>query len=375
MERAFGIDLNEFDSGKGRVNFDKIQAHQPQVSFIAARSGVSQAYPDPCFSDYWGEMGRIGVCRLAYHVVHFGDSALNQMDAFFKTVSGESNWALDRLALAFQTAGLNPKLRITGTAIKCLEICKTRTGLYPLVYSNALWLNANLDMASMPHVHYWLSAFEKNPLPLLYAAEHPGPPPLPMGVSTWLIHQTGNKCKSIGTKRHYMNYNRFNGSKDELHYYFGKACQVQPNSTSPLLFQARCIVTALYTRSGPAASYPVLGTISLGDVADVYELRDGWFRIDPAMQVWCSGSRTYMLPAGADEIEETPLFQIRVVAQALYKRSGPGAENQIVGTLAQGELAHVYEVQGTWYRIRSAAQVWCAAGPQYVETIQNPAAG
>ncbi len=374
MERAFGIDLNEFDAGRDKVDFDKIQAHQPEVSFIAARSGVSQDYTDPHFSEYWTEMGRIGVCRLAYHVIHFGDSALNQMDNLFKTVSGDAIWSIDRLALAFESAGLNPKLRITSTALKCLEICKTRTGLYPVIYSNAAWLNENLDLTALPPLHFWLSTYEKSPLPLLFADEHPGPPALPMGASTWLIQQTGNKCKSIGSKRRYMNYDRFNGNTDELHYFFGKAGEVRPPAASQLQFQARCIVTALYTRGGPGSVYPVLGTISLGDQVNVYEVRDNWFRIDPFAQVWCSGSRSYLLPNGADEMEEASLFQIRVVAPGLYKRSGPGSGFQVVGTLAQGDVASVYELKEGWYRIKSSAEVWCASGPQYVERINSSSA-
>jgi GH25 family lysozyme M1 (1,4-beta-N-acetylmuramidase) len=374
MERAFGIDLNEFDAGTGKLDFDKIHAHTPAVNFIAARSGVSQDYQDPRFSEYWTEMGHIGVCRMAYHVIHFGDSALNQMDNLFKTVSGDAIWSVDRLALAFDSAGLNPKLRITSTALKCLEICKTRTGFHPVIYSNAAWLNENLDLTALPPVHFWLSTYKKAPLPLLYAAEHPGPPNLPMGIATWLIQQTGNKCKPIGSKRHYMHYNRFNGNTDEMRYFFGKAGDVCPPAAGQIQFQARCIVTALYTRSGPGPAYPVQGTISLGDVVDVYEVRDAWFRIDPLAQVWCSGSRSYLLPVGANEMEEAILFQIRVVASGLYKRSGPGSDFQVVGTLAQGDLAMVYEVKDGWYRIKSGAEVWCASAPHYVECIDSPSA-
>ncbi|HSN94554.1 MAG TPA: SH3 domain-containing protein, partial [Anaerolineaceae bacterium] len=236
------------------------------------------------------------------------------------------------------------------------------------------WLNENLDLPALPPLHFWLSTYTKAPLPLLYADEHPGPPALPMGVATWFIHQTGNKCKSIGSKRRYMNYDRFNGNADELHYFFGKAAQVQSSAASQPQFQARCIVTALYTRGGPGPAYPVLGTLSLGDVVDVYEVRDNWFRIDPFAQVWCSGSRSYLLPTGTDEMDEASLFQIRVVAPGLYKRSGPGAGFQVVGTLAQGDVAEVYEVRDAWYRIKSAAEVWCSAGHQYVERIENPSA-
>ena len=374
MERPFGIDLNEFDAGKGKVDFEKIQAHEPEVSFIAARTGVSLAYQDPKFSEYWTEIGRIGAYRLAYHVVHFGDSALNQMDNLFRTVSGDSNWAVDRLALAFEVAGLNSKARITSTALRCLEICKTRTGFYPIVFTNADWMNQNLDPTALPRLNYWLSTYERDPLPLLYAREHSGPPVLPMGVSNWLIQQTSKKSKPIGSRRHYMHYNRFNGSMDDLHFFFGKASQVSAPIESPVLFPAHCIVTALYTRGGPGASYPVLGTISLGDSVDVYELRDGWFRIDPSAQVWCSGSRSYMLPKGAETVEEAALYQVRVLAPGLYKRSGPGSDFEVLGNLVRDEIASVYEEKDGWLRIKSGLQVWCSGGSQYVEKIENLAA-
>jgi uncharacterized protein YgiM (DUF1202 family) len=63
-----------------------------------------------------------------------------------------------------------------------------------------------------------------------------------------------------------------------------------------------------------------------------------------------------------------------VVAPGLFKRSGPGSDFQVVGTLAHGDLAQVYQVREGWYRIKSVAEVWCSALPQYVKRIDNPSA-
>jgi len=60
----------------------------------------------------------------------------------------------------------------------------------------------------------------------------------------------------------------------------------------PVLFQAKCIVTALNVRTGPGTGYSVIGSIRMGDAVNVLEERDGWFRIGVGR--WCSGYSAYM---------------------------------------------------------------------------------
>lgn len=56
------------------------------------------------------------------------------------------------------------------------------------------------------------------------------------------------------------------------------------------LFTAECIAWKLYTRSGPAITYDAVGDgLIQGDKVDVYEIRNGWYRIKPDKQVWVSG--------------------------------------------------------------------------------------
>ena len=157
MARAFGIDISTHQAnaeGTRRVNFDTIKNHAEPVSFIAARAGVSWGYRDPQFSYHWSQMSQLKIGRIAYHVLYFGESAVAQMDSLFKMLENKSDWTHDRIALDLEVAGINTRARITATTLNCLEICKTRTGRYPMVYSRANWVDANLQVADLPRLDW-----------------------------------------------------------------------------------------------------------------------------------------------------------------------------------------------------------------------------
>ena len=112
-----------------------------------------------------------------------------------------------------------------------------------------------------------------------------------------------------------------------------------------------------------------MGNLNLGDVVSVYEVNNGWYRIDQTAQLWCSGKSTYL-----QRIDETPptenvLFKARCVVSALYKREGPGKTYKIVGNLLRDDEVSVYEVKYGWYRIQPQQNVWCSGGSQYMRTV------
>jgi len=62
MSRAFGIDISKYQSsqdGSKKMDFTAVQNHAEEVTFIAARAGISWGYTDPMFHHYWNEMARI----------------------------------------------------------------------------------------------------------------------------------------------------------------------------------------------------------------------------------------------------------------------------------------------------------------------------
>lgn len=216
---AFGLDLSRYNTsadGKRKVDFDAIAQHEPEVVFIAMRAGVSWGYQDPWFGYYFAEARRINRVRLAYHVLFPGESPVAQMDNFFR-ILGEVDLEQIPLVLDMELDHDQTVSRITQCTAQAIEIITRRSGRTPLIYSRTSWINRYLNVLDLPPVHWWLAQY-RWPLPYpLYTPEYPSPPdPLPKGVSSWLVHQTGSRCQSIGGASHYMDYNRWNGSKQDV---------------------------------------------------------------------------------------------------------------------------------------------------------------
>jgi len=305
MTNTFGIDISKWNTsqdGLKVMDFDTVKAHEPKVTFVACRAGVSWGYKDPCFDYYWRELARVAIPRLAYHVPYFGESVTRQMDFLFSIVKSV-DWTHDRLVLDLEVAGDSSMMAITDTTLQMLNICKARIGRYPLVYSRATWVNQYLNASALPILDWWLAQYlYALPYPL-YTPEHPGPPTLPRGVNTWLIHQTAEYGKSIGSPgNRRMDYNRWNGTEAGVLAYFGYAVEPEPVEPEPVeppmevnvLFQAKCIIGSLYKRKGAGGTYPTAGYLVQGQVVSVYEIKNGWYRIDASQQIWCSGSPAYM---------------------------------------------------------------------------------
>lgn len=213
---AFGIDISRYNTspdGKQKVNFDVIAAHDPEVVFIAMRAGISWGYQDPWFAYYFKEAARIGRVRLAYHVLYPGESAQAQMDNFFR-ILGEIDFSKVPLVLDLELDHDQTRTRITQCTAESLSIIQDRTGRKPVIYSRAGWVNQFLRVADLPPVDWWLAQYRWSwPYPL-YTPEYACPPALPVGVTSWLAHQTAARGQSIGAPAMYfMDYNRWNGDK------------------------------------------------------------------------------------------------------------------------------------------------------------------
>ena len=225
QELAFGIDLSRYNTsadGRKKVNFDGIAGHDPQVSFIAMRAGISWAYQDPWFAYYLQEAERVGCLRLPYHVLYPAESALAQMDNFMR-ILGDADLENLRLVLDLELEHGCSKRRITDTVQACLQVLKRRCGRYPILYSRASWVDVYLNVDDLPDVDWWLAQYRwPRPFPL-FTPEYPSPPRLPRGVGSWLIHQSAEKAPAIAAAGcYYMDYNRWNGGRRDVLRYFGQ---------------------------------------------------------------------------------------------------------------------------------------------------------
>lgn len=223
-QQAFGVDLSRYNVSADLChypNFDELAVHKPQLRFIGLRTGQSWADKDPAFAVLVREAMRIGLCVLPYHVIYPGEPALKQVDFMLKLLEGIPLEKL-RLVLDLELKHNQSRTTITNTTLCCLELLQQETGRYPIIYSNAGFVNENLAVRDLPQVDWWLAQYYfARPYPN-YTAEYPSPPALPKGVTKWLIHQTTNRGPAIGGIGRYMDYNRWNGDCKAVLAYFGR---------------------------------------------------------------------------------------------------------------------------------------------------------
>jgi GH25 family lysozyme M1 (1,4-beta-N-acetylmuramidase) len=230
---TLGLDLSRFNysaDGSIQVDFDAIKNNPEKVEFVAVRSGISWGYADAWFARSWSELKRVDIPRMAYHVFYFGESPQAQVDNMFRIIGDYDEH--DRFVIDLEVAGTNSKAHCTATTKVVLEIIKARTGRYPICYSRAGWVNDNLYANQLPVVDWWLAQYlTRRPYPL-FTPEKTPPPDLPNYVNTWLIHQTAEYTPSVGVSgRRYMDYNRWNGTSENVRAYFGYSEVVQPPLT------------------------------------------------------------------------------------------------------------------------------------------------
>ena len=282
-ELPFGVDISSYQysqDGKTKPNFDLINE---KCDFVAVRAGISWGYTDRFFAYSWEHLR---VLRLAYHVIYPAEEAKRQTDHFLNIVRPGEH---DRLVLDMELDHGQTRTKITDTLLKCLEEILENTGRYPVIYSRASWINEHLDVSSLPNgVDWWLAHYlARRPYPL-YTPERASPPALPIGVNSWLIHQTGERGNggAVGVASHYVDTNRFNGTLDELHAYFGLDEEVPepepPEMPVEKLFDAKVYSWALpyvNLRSEPRiAKETDIGDIPVNVTVPVYEITGDWYR-------------------------------------------------------------------------------------------------
>jgi hypothetical protein len=220
--KAFGIDISQH---QGIIDFDKFVNGPIPLSFAAVRSGISWGYTDKWFSRNWQELKARQVPRTSYHILYPGESAIRQADNFFRILGddiGEFDLVLDAELQHSQT-----KLTITNRIIEFARLVEARAGTLPILYSRTEWLIRCTFPAELGFLRYWPAQYLHVREGEKYAREHPGPPVLPPGFTTWCIHQTGDKTSPVGfgianppAAAATLDYNRFNGTEAEFKAFF-----------------------------------------------------------------------------------------------------------------------------------------------------------
>lgn len=311
----FGIDISRYQysaDGKQKPNFDTINA---TCEFVAVRAGISWGYTDPWFAYSWAHLT---VPRMAYHVIYPAESASAQIDHFLNIVRPTEH---DRLVLDMELDHGCSKACITDTLLGCLEQLLANTGRYPAIYSRANWINQFLDVSRLPRLDWWLANYlSRRPYPL-YTPEKPSPPTLPRGVSSWLIHQTGERGngKAHGVASYYVDQNRWNTDNQEISAFFGNTeeeppvvipPEIEPPVEEKPLYEAVVITdppNRLRTRFTPAGTIrPEVDWYQSADKVDVLQESDAWSR---------TGIEKWAMSSYLQRLMYLPLFNLQLWSQ------------------------------------------------------------
>lgn len=281
--RAFGIDTSHYD---GPLDWARLIAHMPRVSFIGMRSTISWGYRDPFFTANWKGAKEYDLVRTAYHVVYPGEDAMRQYDNIMAALGndpGELPVTLD--------AELHhnlPRATITRTIRQLADIIIARTNRKPILYTRATWADLYLYSDAFDDLQWWLATYLKVPLFSKYANEHPGPPLLPTGISSYLIHQTGDKMPPIcsTTTKATQDYDRWNGTEaDMLQYVYGSAGIPEEPVVTPIkpLGITFEVLRNMNMRDGPGAEYKDIGDLKAGQIITAENIggHNSWIEFAP----------------------------------------------------------------------------------------------
>jgi len=225
-EKRFGLDISQF---QGMSDFDKMKSvtTPKAVDFVGIRYGISWGYVDNKWTYNWTEAKRVGIPRMAYHVVYPGEDVKRQMNHFLDAFSkglGEGAPVLDvELHHNFS------KARVTETVQECFEYLKIKVGRTPIIYSRPSFVSGYMlsNQSWYNDAYWWMAMYT------YLGKEHDGTGLLTscnkVGIlsSRVIIHQTSSRGQGsyYGAESADLDYNRWLGSEELYQKMFN-----QPNT-------------------------------------------------------------------------------------------------------------------------------------------------
>ena len=222
--KPFGIDVSRW---QGRINWDAIALHEPQVQFVGIRVGMSWGYIDPEFQRNWLGAKKYNIARTAYHVLYPGQGAQRQMDNMFSALPPDDMGELPISLDLEMDLGQSPSA-ITKEINESANIIEQRTGRKPIIYTRASWMDAHTLQGSWRSEYdYWLAHYGYQNAPRLL------PPSMPTGVlqERCIIHQYTSIGEPFGVASKSLDYNRWQYDLDHLNSYIVKDAE-EPQATA-----------------------------------------------------------------------------------------------------------------------------------------------
>jgi hypothetical protein len=278
------------------MDWQKAKDAGVQFAFVKATEGAN--WIDPTFAYNWQESRRLKIPHGAYHFFRPADDDKLQVRNFIELVQPEAG---ELLVLDLEDTGGQGKPLLTLTVKRALDQFYEMLGRYPLIYSRASWLNANINIGDLPKLDYWLAQYRwALPYPL-FTAEYPSDKlTAPTGIERQQIkfHQSGEKGNGgkFGAQSYYIDTDRFLGS-DLASYFNAETHNVYlPIVTMPepepepepepdpepeptdLPYEARVTASSLIVRDAPAGK-DTGARLKKGAQVTILEEEDNWASI------------------------------------------------------------------------------------------------
>lgn len=109
--------------------------------------------------------------------------------------------------------------------------------------------------------------------------------------------------------------------------------------------KAKVLATALNIRQSPSTSAKILGTYKKGDIVEILEEHQGWYKTPKG---WISATYVTLWQQFGEQLEEKK--KARVLATALNIRQQPSTSAKILGQYKKGDIVEVLEEKQGWYR-------------------------
>ena len=242
------------------TDFVKMKAAGARFVYIKSSQGD---FRDADFVTHWTNSKGI-MPRGLYHYYDWVYSLETNVNTFVQAIIDyptEMPPALDWESL------VNAPDRATAeaTCLQFLQMVEAKTGRRPIVYTSKYkWSLIGGPNPAFSAYKLWVAAYGYDT------------PPIPEPWKTYTIWQYDNEGSgsTFGVESQFIDLNYFNGDETALNEFAGV---IKPPEEI-VLFKAKCTASVLNVRSGPGIAYPVIGSMVLGQIVNVYEEKLGWYR-------------------------------------------------------------------------------------------------
>lgn len=368
MSRILGIDTSVHTG-----LFDYAKAKAKGVKWVIAKgtdvgSATGAGFVDAEFENSYHNAKAQDLIFGAYHWMDARKDGTYQANYYLDNIYRKFNIDLPPVLDWEETEGISQGKAFIEQARIWLHIVEQATGRVPIIYT-ARWYTNNFhssDMAWMGRYPLWVAHYSNVDIPLL-----------PTAWSDYLMWQyasnasfpyytsRGGNGYDWGSKQVGLDMNWFKGTMDDLLQLAKKSDPIvvspapEPEPSKPL-FKAKVNATSgLRVRNQPNIDGEQVGSLTFGQVVEVFAEQNGWYRISAVEQRWSMGEYLEKIVENPTPVLK-PIGKVKITKadQWINVRSNPGATYTIVGTIPVGTVVEYYVESTEWLRVSATESRW-----------------